>query len=106
MSFLYARIQELLSSQTTILAETGDTWANAVSLQLPEGCGFEIQLQYASIGWSIGATLGSAAATPARRVITLVGDGSFQMTVQEVSTIIRYQLNPIIIVVNNHGYLI
>ncbi len=106
VSFLYARIQELLSSQMTILAETGDTWANAASLHLPEGCGFEIQLQYASIGWSIGATLGSAAATPARRVITLVGDGSFQMTAQEVSTIIRYQLNPIIIVVNNHGYLI
>ena len=62
-------------------------------------------MQYGSIGWSVGATLGYALGG-ARRVITLIGDGSFQMTAQEVSTMIRYGLNPIIFLINNGGYTI
>ncbi len=103
---VYEEIQKVLDAKTTVFAETGDTWANAMELTLPKGCGFEIQLQYASIGWSLGATLGSAAASPMRRIITLIGDGSFQMTCQEISTMIRFNLNPIILVINNYGYLI
>ncbi|KAI9070776.1 hypothetical protein K1719_047259 [Acacia pycnantha] len=47
------------------------------------GCGYEFQMQYGSIGWSVGATLGYAQAVPEKRVIACIGDGSFQMTVQE-----------------------
>jgi indolepyruvate decarboxylase len=43
-------------------------------------------------------------ANPGLRPIVLVGDGAFQMTGIEVSTIARYRLNPIIIVINNRGY--
>jgi TPP-dependent 2-oxoacid decarboxylase len=39
-------------------------------------------------------------------VIAMIGDGSFQMTAQEVSTMIRYGTRPIIILVNNRGYVI
>ena len=44
----------------------------------------QMQAQYASIGWSVGATLGLAAATRpvGRRVVAVVGDGAFQMTAQ------------------------
>ena len=70
-------------------------------------------MQYGSIGWSVGATLGAAAAAagsaapealagkPRRRVIASIGDGSFQMTAQDVSTMMRYRLNPIIFLINN-----
>jgi pyruvate decarboxylase len=40
------------------------------------------------------------------RTILLIGDGSLQMTVQEISTMIREKLNIIIFVVNNKSYLI
>jgi TPP-dependent 2-oxoacid decarboxylase len=43
-------------------------------------------------------------ANPGLRPIVLVGDGAFQMTGIEVSTIAQYRLNPIIIVINNRGY--
>jgi TPP-dependent 2-oxoacid decarboxylase len=43
-------------------------------------------------------------ANPGLRPIVLVGDGAFQMTGIEVSTIARYRLNPIIIVINNRRY--
>ena len=36
-------------------------------------------MQYGSIGWSVGATLGYAQAVPEKRVISCIGDGSFQV---------------------------
>ena len=104
---LFAQVQDMLNDNTTVIVETGDSWFNGIKLQLPEGGKFEIQMQYGSIGWSVGATLGYALASKGeRRVITFVGDGSFQMTAQEVSTIIRYELDPIIFLLNNRGYTI
>jgi TPP-dependent 2-oxoacid decarboxylase len=36
-------------------------------------------------------------------VIAMIGDGSFELTAQEVSTMIRHGTRPIIVLVNNHG---
>ncbi|XP_074276961.1 pyruvate decarboxylase 2-like [Silene latifolia] len=41
---------------------------------------YEFQMQYGSIGWSFGATLGYAQAVPEKRVLAFIGDGSFQVT--------------------------
>lgn len=101
------RIEAMLTPEMTLIAETGDSWFNGVKTKLPTGAGFEIQMQYGSIGWSVGATLGYAMATVGkRRVISMIGDGSFQLTAQELSTIVRYGLNPIIFLINNRGYTI
>ncbi|GHB97560.1 thiamine pyrophosphate-binding protein [Cerasicoccus arenae] len=101
------RIENMLTPDMTLLAETGDSWFNGVKTKLPDGANFEIQMQYGSIGWSVGATLGYAMAMKGeRRVISMIGDGSFQLTAQELSTIIRYELNPIIFLINNRGYTI
>ncbi|MGE9295770.1 MAG: thiamine pyrophosphate-binding protein [Puniceicoccales bacterium] len=101
------RIENMLTPEMVLLAETGDSWFNGVKTKLPAGAAFEIQMQYGSIGWSVGATLGYAMATDGeRRVVSMIGDGSFQLTAQELSTIIRYELNPIIFLINNRGYTI
>lgn len=44
-------------------------------------CRYEFQMQYGSIGWSVGATLGYAQAVPEKRVIACIGDGSFQVII-------------------------
>jgi pyruvate decarboxylase len=103
---LFARVQQMLDSSTCVIAETGDSWFNGMNLDLPSGASFEIQMQYGSIGWSVGATLGYSLARPDRRVIALIGDGSFQMTAQALSTMIRYGVKPIIFLINNGGYTI
>jgi indolepyruvate decarboxylase len=103
---LFHHINQILDDTTTVVAETGDAWFNGMDLHLPDGCKFEIQMQYGSIGWSVGAFLGLAAANPKRRVIGLIGDGSFQMTAQEVSTILRYNYSGIIFLLNNGAYTI
>lgn len=70
----------MLTPENVVLAETGDSWFNCQKLRLPEGCGFEFQMQYGSIGWAVGATLGYAqAAGKDKRVISCIGDGSFQV---------------------------
>lgn len=64
--------------------KTGDSWFQGQSMKLPHGCGYEFQMQYGSIGWSVGAVLGYAVATKpkGRRVVAMIGDGSYQMTAQ------------------------
>lgn len=103
---LFDRIQSILGSESTVIAETGDSWFNGVDLDLPEGARFEVQMQYGSIGWSVGATLGYCVGAPERRIVALIGDGSFQLTAQEISTMIRYGVRPIIFLMNNRGYTI
>ena len=103
---MFAIIQKFIDSNMAIIAETGDSWFNGLKMDIPEGGKFEIQMQYGSIGWSVGATLGHALGMPEKRVMAFIGDGSFQLTAQEVSTMIRYELNPIIFLINNGGYTI
>ncbi|WP_445355522.1 thiamine pyrophosphate-binding protein [Microbulbifer sp. EKSA008] len=103
---LFARIQKVLESDTALLVETGDSWFNGMELSLPDGARFEIQMQYGSIGWSVGATLGYSLGMGKGRMIACIGDGSFQLTAQEISTMIRYNVNPIIFLINNGGYTI
>ena len=103
--FLFAQIQSLLSSNYALIAETGDSWFNCQNLNLPNDCPFEIQMQYGSIGWSVGALLGMQAALHLKkRVIGLIGDGSFQVSAQDLSTLIRYDYKPIIFLMNNASY--
>ncbi|KAG6693191.1 hypothetical protein I3842_10G155900 [Carya illinoinensis] len=106
VNVLFQHIQKMLSSETAVIAETGDSWFNCQKLKLPRACGYEFQMQYGSIGWSVGATLGYAQAVPEKRVIACIGDGSFQVTAQDVSTMIRCGQKSIIFLINNGGYTI
>lgn len=103
---LFTRIQNMLDDDSTLLVETGDSWFNGMYVDLPDRTRFEIQMQYGSIGWSVGATLGYSLGQSKGRLISCIGDGSFQMTAQEISTMIRYDANPIIFLINNGGYTI
>ncbi|MBD3886494.1 pyruvate decarboxylase [Phormidium tenue FACHB-886] len=101
------QVQSILTKHSALLVETGDSWFNGQKITLPEGCLYEFQMQYGSIGWAVGALLGYAIGLgQQKRAIALIGDGSFQLTAQEVSTMIRYELNPIIFLINNGGYTI
>eukprot|EP00981_Chlorochromonas_danica_P015862 scaffold14717_cov168-Ochromonas_danica.AAC.9 len=107
LRFLKDTVEKSLTADTTVMTETGDAWFIGQSFKLPEGAKYHVQMQYGSIGWSVGALLGLAMAEgESRRVIALIGDGSFQMTAQELSTMIRYNVRCTIILLNNMGYTI
>ncbi|KAK7734219.1 hypothetical protein SLS53_007867 [Cytospora paraplurivora] len=100
------QLQPLVTPNTTLFIETGDSWFNGTQLDLPKGAGYEIEMQWGHIGWSIPASFGYAVRYPERKTICVVGDGSFQVTAQEVSQMVRFNLEVIILLVNNRGYTI
>jgi acetolactate synthase-1/2/3 large subunit len=59
---------------------------------------------HATMGFGMPAALGAKAACPASTVICVDGDGSFEMTLQELHTSLAEQL-PVIVVILNNGYL-
>ena len=73
---------------------------------MPSGVAVIGQPLWAAVGYSLPALLGTLLAAPRRRQLLFIGDGAFQMTAQELSTILRRCLKPIIFLVNNNGYTI
>jgi acetolactate synthase-1/2/3 large subunit len=59
----------------------------------------------ASMGYDLPAAIGAAFARPGKRVICVAGDGSIQMNVQELQTVVHHMLPLKIFVLNNSGYL-
>ena len=59
----------------------------------------------ASMGYELPAAIGAAVAREGKRVICLAGDGSIQLNIQELQTIVHYQLPVKIFVLDNNGYL-
>jgi pyruvate decarboxylase len=104
---LWHQIEQDLDSKSTLLVETGDSWLNGMYTRLPGGARFEIEMQWGSIGWSVPASFGYAMGLEAdRRLVSVIGDGSFQLTAQEVSNMIRHRQEILIFLVNNRGYVI
>jgi TPP-dependent 2-oxoacid decarboxylase len=101
---LMKRINDFIGEDTTVIAETGDSLFAAADLVMHHDVGFIGQAFYLSIGYALPATLGAALADPSRRPIALIGDGAFQMTAQELSSLCRRQSNAIILLMNNDGY--
>ncbi|WBW74062.1 pyruvate decarboxylase [Schizosaccharomyces osmophilus] len=103
---LMRQIQGVIDGNTTLYAETGDSWFNGMQMNLPEGAKFEIEMQWGHIGWSVPSALGYAIAAPKRRTVIMVGDGSFQLTGQELAQMVLHKLPVIIFLINNRGYTI
>lgn len=103
---LWSRIERFLAAGDVVLAESGTAAAGIGSIRLPAGAMFIHQTLWASIGYALPALLGSMLAQPERRHVLFIGDGSVQMTAQELSTLFRHGLKPIVFVINNGGYTI
>jgi pyruvate decarboxylase len=97
-----------IKSGDVIVSETGTSNFGLLDCRYPDDVIAVNQVLWGSIGYSVGATLGAAIAAKelGRRCMLFVGDGSLQLTVQEISTMIRHELTPILFVLNNDGYTI
>lgn len=104
--YLYPRWGQLLKPHDILIAETGTASLGMAFAQMPAGSVFHNQTLWGSIGWATPAAFGAALAAPHRRTVLITGEGSHQLTAQEVGQFSRYGLKPIIFVLNNHGYLI
>lgn len=58
----------------------------------------------AAMGYGFPAAIGGAVATKGEKIVCLDGDGSFQMNIQELQTMVHNNLNLKIFILNNNGY--
>ncbi|MEL4889020.1 indolepyruvate decarboxylase [Pectobacterium betavasculorum] len=102
----WQQMQRFLRPDDILVTDQGTSCFGAAMLRLPAGCHFIVQPLWGSIGYSLPAAFGAQIAEPERRVVLLIGDGSLQLTVQELGSIIRDRLNMVIMVLNNQGYTV
>jgi indolepyruvate decarboxylase len=103
---LYPRWERFFQPGDIIIAETGTVSMGLGFAHLPRGAAFHNQTLWGSIGWATPASFGAAVAQPKSRILLITGEGSHQLTAQEISQFARRGLRPIIFVLNNNGYLI
>lgn len=101
---LFDKINDFLRDDMVVISDVGICLFGAADLVIHKGTEFIAPAYYTSMGFSVPAALGAQTAKPNLRPIVVVGDGAFQMTGTELSTIGRCGLNPIVIILNNHGY--
>jgi TPP-dependent 2-oxoacid decarboxylase len=101
---LFERLNFSITDNRIVIADVGDSLFGALDLTIHGQTDFLSPAYYCSMGFAVPAAIGAQLASPTLRPIVIVGDGAFQMTGMEISTIIRFALNPIIIILNNKGY--
>ncbi|HEY2759467.1 MAG TPA: thiamine pyrophosphate-dependent enzyme [Pirellulales bacterium] len=101
---LTARLNEMLDDNTVVIADIGDSLFLATELIVRDQTEFISPAYYTSMGFSVPAALGVHVAQPDRRAVVIVGDGAFQMTGMELSSLIRHKFPTIIILLDNGGY--
>jgi TPP-dependent 2-oxoacid decarboxylase len=101
---LFERLNFSITDNVIVIADIGDSLFGALDLTIHGQTDFLSPAYYCSMGFAVPAAIGAQLANPKLRPIVIVGDGAFQMTGMEISTISRFALNPIIIILNNNGY--
>ena len=101
---LYPRYQQFFKPNDIVVAETGTSSTGVGGLLLPEGAVYHNQTLWGSIGWATGAALGTAVADRSRRTVLITGEGSHQLTANEIGNYGRHGVKPVIFVLNNEGF--
>lgn len=103
---IWPQMLGFIQDDDVVIAEAGTSNIGLGQQRMPEGVQYINSTIWGSIGFTLPCVLGSQLANPERRHVLFIGDGSFQLTAQELSTILRQDLKPIIVLVNNDGYTI
>ena len=100
----YPRLQRVLQPGDTLVIETGTSMFHLNGMRLPAGVRSEAQGLWGSIGWATPAAMGIAMAKSSGRTWLVTGDGSHQLTLNELAVMGRYGVKPVIFVLNNGLY--
>ena len=101
---LFERLNFSITDSSIVIADVGDSLFGSLDLTIHGQTDFLSPAYYCSMGFAVPEVIGAQLGKPLLRPIVIVGDGAFQMTGMEISTISRFTLNPLIIVLNNNGY--
>lgn len=99
-------LEKYLRPRDIVLGDQGTAAFGIAALTLPTGTSLLVQPLWGSIGYTLPAAFGAQTACPDRRVVLVVGDGAAQLTVQELSSMLRDGQRPLILLLNNEGYTV
>lgn len=99
-------IEPFLQSGDTAVAEQGTSFFGLLTVPLKSKMRLIGQPLWGSIGYTFPAMLGSQIANKESRHLLFIGDGSLQLTIQDLGLALREKLTPIIFVINNNGYTV
>lgn len=120
--WLMHRLAQLFPPNTRYLADTGNSFAWAIHYLHPfdrrmaerrtdgrhdsgrrqRHAGlFQCALEFASMGWAIGSSVGAALASPNEPVVCITGDGSLLMSGQEMTVALQHQLPVVFVILND-----
>ena len=106
MDALYPRYAKFIRSGDNVVLESGSSSFGVPPMTLPDDVQVQIQMLWGSIGWATGAAFGIALADPKRKTILITGEGSHQLTANEIGNMGRFGANLIILCLNNDGYMV
>ena len=106
MDALYPRYAKFIQSGDNVVLESGSSSFGVPPMTLPNDVQVHIQMLWGSIGWATGAAFGIALANLKRKTILITGEGSHQLTANEIGNMGRFGANPIILCLNNDGYMV
>lgn len=103
---LWPLIAEEMEAHNMLFAEQGTSYFGLAPVGMAKDVTFYAQPMWGSIGYTLPASMGAGIASPDKRTVLAIGDGSALLTLQEISTMIRENLNPVILIINNDGYTV
>ncbi|MGL4721234.1 MAG: alpha-keto acid decarboxylase family protein, partial [Kluyvera intermedia] len=99
-------LEKYLRPHDIILGDQGTAAFGIAALTLPTDSSLIVQPLWGSIGFTLPAAFGAQTSQPDRRVVLVIGDGAAQLTIQELSSMLRDGQRPLILLLNNEGYTV
>lgn len=104
--YLIEAINKKVKTAVPIISDAGSVfYVISQGVNINKGQRYITSGALATMGFSLPASIGVCIANNKKKVIAITGDGSFQLNIQELQTIVHYNLPIKIFVINNNGYL-
>ncbi|MFC1684420.1 thiamine pyrophosphate-binding protein [Pseudomonadota bacterium] len=105
-------LPRLLPSNTRYVVDSGNSAAWAIHYLHPfdrrvagkrdaRSCTFDGCMEFASMGWAIGAAVGAAIADRSKPVVCITGDGSLLMSGQEITVAVQHRVPMLFVILND-----
>lgn len=106
MYLILEKINEISEENSIIVSDAGSSlYVTSQAIKIKKNQRHIASLAQADMGFTLPCSIGASIKKPELSIIGITGDGSFQMNIQELQTIVSYNLNIKTFVLNNGGYL-
>ena len=97
-------LSKMLNDDAVIVADVGQNQFWTVrNMEVYAGRQLICSGGFGTMGYSLPAAVGASVGNKDRQVVSILGDGSFQMSLFELGTLVQEQVHPLVILFNNSG---